>query len=120
MSVFMERLQQLMNEQNLNDTELREMLGLSKNSLTNWRKGMKPQASTVHRLADFFGVSYDWLLGIDGYKRQIRAIIEPKQTPPDALIQELMEMYKQCSAQSQIYINKVIWEEWKRNHHESD
>lgn len=115
MSVFMDRLQMLMDEQNLKDVELREMLGLSKNSLTNWRNGMKPQSATIHRLADFFNVSYDWLRGIDGYKEEINKILEPKQTPPDALLLELMEMYKQCSPQSQIYINKVIWEEWKRN-----
>lgn len=113
MSIFMDRLQLLMDEHNLNDTELREMLGLSKNSLTNWRNGMKPQNATVHRLADFFEVSYDYLRGIDGYKQDAIKVLEPK-TPPDALLQELMEMYKQCPPQSQIYINKVIWEEWKR------
>jgi len=116
MTVFMERLQSLMNENELNDTDLREMLGLSRNAITNWRNGMRPQAQTVHRLADFFNVSYDYLRGIDELKEEANKILD--NTPPDAMLAELMRMYKQCNIQSQIYINKVIWEEWMRSQNE--
>lgn len=112
MTVFMERLQILMNENNMTDTMLREKCGFSKNAITNWRNGMKPQPATVHRLADYFGVSYDWLRGVDEIKEEIRQILEPKQ--PEPLLQELMQMYKECDPQSQIYINNVIWNEWKK------
>lgn len=122
MTVFMERLQILMDENNLNDTTLREMCGFSKNAITNWRNGMRPQPATVHRLADFFGVSYDWLRGVEDFKDDVRRTLEPKQEPPEPLLQELMQMYKECDPQSQIYINNVIWSEWnrcKRNRNET-
>ena len=116
MTVFMERLQSLMDERNLNDTDLRETLGLSRNAITNWRNGMRPQASTVHRLAEFFNVSYDYLRGIDELKAEANEILD--KTSSNAMITELMRMYKECETQSQIYIAKIIWEEWMRSKNE--
>ena len=112
MTVFMERLQLLMNDEGLSDRDLIQMLGLSKNAITNWRNGMKPQSQTVHRLADFFEVSYDWLRGIDGAKEEIRRIISPKSEDP--ILDELIKMYKECDPQSQTYLAHVIWQEWDR------
>ena len=111
MTVFMERLQLLMDNEELSDRDLIQMLGLSKNAITNWRNGMKPQSSTVHRLADFFSVSYDWLRGIDGPKNEIRKIISKSDDP---ILDELIKMYKECDPQSQTYLAHVIWQEWDR------
>ena len=83
MTIFMERLQKLMDERNLTDKELREQCGdISKNSITNWRNGTKPQKAIVHKLADFFGVSSDYLLGIDDVKRQMLDVLDQTPIPP--------------------------------------
>ena len=38
-------------------------LGISRSSVTSWKKGMVPQNATLLKLADYFGVSVDYLLG---------------------------------------------------------
>ncbi len=38
-------------------------LGISRSSVTSWKNGMVPQNTTLLKLADYFGVSVDYLLG---------------------------------------------------------
>lgn len=64
----MDRLQELMDERNLRDKDLRELCSISKNSITNWRKGVVPQPVMVARIADYFGISADYLMGKTDYR----------------------------------------------------
>ena len=38
-------------------------LGLSSGSVTKWKNGATPNATALHKLADYFGVTVDYLLG---------------------------------------------------------
>ena len=38
-------------------------IGLNKSSATYWKKGTTPSSDTLQKLADYFGVSVDYLLG---------------------------------------------------------
>lgn len=115
MTIFMERLQALMNEHNLSDKELRERCGsISKNNITNWRNGTKPQPATVDKLAQFFGVSTDYLLGIDDVKQKILDTLDTPIDLQNPQIQSLLKHFSQCDGDGQLRIIHVAMTEWER------
>ncbi len=51
-----------------NDTTVNAVgreLGISSGALTAWKKGTAPHVSSVMKIADHFGVTIDYLLGVD-------------------------------------------------------
>lgn len=60
---FYERLTELREKQGLTQKELADLLNLNKNSFTHWKRGTLPQRDTRKSLANFFGVSVDYLMG---------------------------------------------------------
>lgn len=114
MSVFMERLQGLMDERNINDRELKEACQISQNSITNWRKGMKPQTAMVDKLAAYFNVSRDYLLGIDDIKKDMLAVLDP----PEDDEQKLLYFYRKCDKTGQFRIIQVVMNEYDRSRKE--
>lgn len=65
MSIFIERLKLLRIEKNLSLIELSKETGLSKSALCYWEKGERiPNAVAIIKLAKFFNVSADYLLGL--------------------------------------------------------
>lgn len=60
---FPKRLQQLRERKRINRKVLSELCGLSKNSISRYERGdCEPKASALYILADFFGVTVDYLL----------------------------------------------------------
>ena len=115
MSVFMERLQGLMDERNINDRELKEACQISQNSITNWRKGMKPQTAMVDKLAAYFDVSRDYLLGIDDLKKDVLNILD---NPSDTFTQRLLHYYSLCDNDGKLRIIQVAMNEYDRSRKE--
>lgn len=60
---FMERVDELTKEKGLTGKQVMEQCGISKNSFVNWRNGRMPTKTTKKTLADFFGVSVEYLMG---------------------------------------------------------
>ncbi len=61
---FQARIQQLVDDCDYTRTELRTMLRISTNSFTNAVVyGIVPTPKTLMKIADFFEVSFDYLLG---------------------------------------------------------
>lgn len=59
-----ENIRRLRQERGLNQEELGRRVGASKQSVSNWENGnIAPSIDLLIRLADFFGVSTDYLLG---------------------------------------------------------
>lgn len=59
-----ERLKQLRKEKNLTQTELGNKINVTKVSISGYESGNRsPDTDTLQRLADFFEVSTDYLLG---------------------------------------------------------
>ena len=115
MSVFMERLQELMDERNINDRELKEACQISQNSITNWRKGMKPQTAMVDKLAAYFNVPRDYLLGLDDLKKDMLAALD---TPQDSFVKRLLHYYDQCDNDGKLRIIQVAMNEYDRTRKE--
>ena len=118
MTIFMERLQKLMDEHDLTDKDLREQCGgISKNNITNWRKGTKPQVAIVHQLADFFGVSSDYLLGIDDMKQRILDILDqptPSSAPTQSQLDTLVKYFSLCDEEGRFRIIQLAMNEYDR------
>ena len=62
--MFFENLKTLCKERNTTVTEVLKKLNLSTSKGTAWRNGSMPNGDTLAKIARFFGVSVDYLLGL--------------------------------------------------------
>ncbi|MDE7083372.1 MAG: helix-turn-helix domain-containing protein [Clostridia bacterium] len=66
MEKFFERLKELRQEKGLSQTQLAKETGISKSAIGFWETGDRiPNAQAVVVLAKYFGVSADYLLGLE-------------------------------------------------------
>lgn len=64
-NIFKEKLKMLRKEKNLGQTELARALGVSKGTISLWENGLRePNMSSLIRIAQYFDVSVDFLVGI--------------------------------------------------------
>lgn len=59
---FSERLKTLMDAHGLNQADVAVHCDISEPSISRYISGRTPKAHELHRLAQFFGVSMEWLL----------------------------------------------------------
>ena len=59
---FVERVMELIEKEGITKNKLLTSLQLGKNSFVDWSKGSKPNGETVAKIANYFGVSTDYLL----------------------------------------------------------
>lgn len=64
-----ERISYLAKKQGMSVFDLAEKLELSRNSIYSWKKS-SPKAETLEKVAEYFNVSTDYLLGRDTSKLQ--------------------------------------------------
>jgi transcriptional regulator with XRE-family HTH domain len=68
--VLKERLVKLRTDKGLSQYDLAKTLGLSRGQISNYELGSRqPDYATLSKIADFFGVSTDYLLGRPNEKR---------------------------------------------------
>ena len=66
MEIFAERLKELRIERGLSQSELARRTGLSRIAINHWEHCNRlPMATAIIILAKFFGVSADYLLGLE-------------------------------------------------------
>lgn len=64
--IFKERLKDLIDEKGLNNQKLSELTGIPRTSISNWLNGRRTvQIEALVKIALFFGVSTDYLLGLE-------------------------------------------------------
>lgn len=61
--MFWKRFVALCNDKGISPNGVCSELGLSNATATKWKNGSAPRATTVRKIADYFGVSVDYLLG---------------------------------------------------------
>lgn len=61
--MFYERLKEICASKGVKITVLIDDLGMSSGNLSSWKKGNTPRASTIDKIAEYLGVSVDYLLG---------------------------------------------------------
>ena len=63
-NLFSVRLKELRLQHGFSQEELAEKIGIKQNSYSDWEHGKsKPNYEKLEKIADFFGVSLDWLFG---------------------------------------------------------
>lgn len=71
-------------------------LGFSANTATKWKQGSVPRDTTLRKIADYFGVSVSYLLGVVDDPDPIALIDPTKKDPP--LLQLAEEAGRQAEA----------------------
>ena len=80
--MFYDRFVELCNEINISPSIVAETIGLNRSSVTFWKRGSTPKGETLRKLANYFGVSVDYLLGTCfGSKMRLVASACQKVTP---------------------------------------
>lgn len=75
-STFQERFSQLVDESGKSLLKLSKELHVSNQALSTWRTGQRsPKTPTVMAVADYFGVTFEWLMGFDVVKKANRHVI---------------------------------------------
>ena len=65
--MFADRIEHLRQSKELNQVQLAEKLGVKKQSISNWENdNIMPSVDMLVKIADFFDVSTDYLLGRNG------------------------------------------------------
>ncbi len=65
-NVFKENLKQLRIEAKIGQVELAQRIGVSKGIISLWENGLRePNMSSLIALANYFGVSIDYLVGLE-------------------------------------------------------
>lgn len=66
MSIFAQRLRELRQEKGLSMKQLAKELDTTDAAISNWENGInEPRISYLKAIAQYFGVSADYLLGIE-------------------------------------------------------
>ena len=66
MDIFIEILKEMRLSRGMSQEKLAKETGLSQSAIAFWEKGQRvPNALAVITLARYFGVSSDWLLGLE-------------------------------------------------------
>ena len=61
-----ERIYELRTEMKISQQKLADEIGVSRRAITFWESGInEPKATYIARLAKFYGVSADYLLGLE-------------------------------------------------------
>lgn len=64
-NIFFTRFQELCREQGTSVNAVAKLIGASSGSVTAWKHGAQPRSATLSRIAEYFHVSTDYLLGSD-------------------------------------------------------
>ena len=75
-SMFYERLKELCKQKGTTVTTVVKELGMSTGNISKWKNGNKPKADSVSALAEYLGVSTDYLLGIEEVKQKSLDILD--------------------------------------------
>jgi len=99
--VFIERLNNLLEERGISANKMSKDLGLGSSAYTHWKnRGNLPSGDVIQKLADYFDVSTDYLLGrtdepnfISKHAASTVGNIEYDDLPEEAM--EEMENYRE-------------------------
>lgn len=69
-NIFFVRYSELCTAANGTPNSIAKELGVSSGSVTAWKNGAEPRPKTLSKIADFFGVTTDYLLGKEDQKEK--------------------------------------------------
>ena len=113
--MFVERVKALLMEQNKYWADVSKELAIGKNQLKYWADhGTTPDGNTLAKLARYFGVSTDYLLGLDETKSHLLDLFDTQPDFQDPQIKTLAKYFIDCDATGQFYIIRAAMNEYER------
>ena len=85
--LVVDRILQLRDENNLTSKELENKAGLANSSISQWKRGKgSPSLINIVKLASFFNVSSDYILGLSNERDRSSSQFENSLTQDEALL----------------------------------
>ena len=75
--MFWETFVNLCNEHDIKPNPVAKALGIPSGSVTDWKKGKTPRSTTLQKIADYFGVTVDYLLGNEAKEKGTTQMVAP-------------------------------------------
>jgi len=94
--LFAGRLQELLDRGNLSNSDLAKAVNLSHVSVGNFLDGQLPKSEHLAALAEYFGVTTDWLLGREG---ESRSALVMQERPPSYVVDDVLESFNSLKEQ---------------------
>lgn len=87
-----ERLKKLRQDRRISQNELSEIMNVTQNAISKWERGERdPDTATLKKLADYFNVSTDYLLGVDD-----------KKNTPSVINRKVLDVYDKLSDEARL------------------
>ncbi|MBQ1217930.1 MAG: helix-turn-helix transcriptional regulator [Clostridia bacterium] len=104
--MFYENFKRLCSERGTTPTAVAKAMGISTSMTANWKKGGVPRADTLQKVADHFGVSVSYLLGVVDDPDPIALVDPSKKAPP--LIEKIDEAMLDMSEEELKDLDKYV------------
>lgn len=103
---------------NLRPNTVAKKLGFSSGSVSNWKiNGYTPRSDTLQKIADYFGVSTDYLLGKEQQRKTMAELIAASNEIDDIQAKdegELLSVYRRLDARGKTLVKAKAYEEYGR------
>ena len=94
------RLRELREKKRLSQQQLADWLGLTRSSISNYENNTQtPPADTLVRLADIYGVSVDYLLGVKNDRKRV-LVIEGLTPSQEKALEILADEFREANSKS--------------------
>lgn len=107
-------LTELCLQNNITPSNLVEKIGIARGSVTKWKNGSIPQSSTLQKIADYFGVTVDYLLGKTDQKEK-PSDTEDLTAFEHIIIERLRTLSPEKLREAESYIDYLIDQQEKDN-----
>lgn len=113
--MFYERLKKLCDERGLALTNVVvNELHMSRGNLSRWKNGNVPKGDTLSTLAEYFGVSTDYLLGTDELKKDCLATLDNQTLSLTAEEVRLVLKYRALDDEGRTMVESTLIQETRR------
>lgn len=105
-----ERLKELCDREGITISGLEKTLGLGHKTLSNWEKS-DPKATTIKKVADYFCVTPEYLMGWDDTEQERNEILENLARNPE--LKAFMMTATYCTSDELRSLERMV-KEWKK------
>lgn len=119
---IIERITQIMDTKNLNQSDLCKILGIKDSTFSTWKtRGTDPPAKYILLICEYLGVSVDYLLGrvdeptatiktVQGYITPHENHIKSQDNSLDGMEKEMIEEFKKLTFNDKVKVINLIAE----------
>ena len=119
--VFTEKLKMLLSEKGITWKELSETLSIGKNQFACWQeKNSLPDGKTLKKIAEYFQVSADYLLGIDIIKEKAMVLLDNPEISLSSDEKWFILQLRQLEREGKVKVESCLVDELRRQKEKTD